>query len=679
MLAAISVLDWIEQNPSAGLAGAVVLIGLLGLGLKDLLRFSPTRTLAIASVNFRQAIRRRVLWITLPLMLAVVIINQFQRPLDPQDAMRQTTMICLFATGLLVTLIIIMLACTSLPHEIDSRVIYTVATKPTTRLEMVLGKIAGFAGVSFCILLIMGLFTWGYLSLRDWQMRKVITAQLANPGQITDALRPTLEYYRDNGTLHARTLGLPQSLGVYAHAPKNDSDRWSPGGDEGEMAVRFTLDRSLLPPAALRPDLTSPVSTMGPTPPQQPSLLLQVPVLVRKLPAAAPAPTTSPTTAPAAPDLPRVGISITELVQNTFLSSKDLDHEQGWEISGNGSVLRIPILPSHLERLFRSDAAQVDVDLTVIGYHDDYEYSIDPTGLGFIVPGTRLGVLPSSDIAFAGRSGQYGQQLRGGRAESPRVAVYRFADQKLDAGARETYAFELRMGVERVEDAVQSKVTLDFYNRTTGKHVGPVVSMVETNRPAYVNVPAEAVQGGNFDVHLHSPSEVWLGLQAEARASVKLIKEDQSFAWNLAKSLSIFWFLSLLVIIISVFCSTFLSWPIAVVLTVVILMGHWAADQVSDIAQPGVGRQIVNDMMRDSNAATSNAVSKSVDVLVSMLHTVSAVLPDIGKFSALQDIQQGLSVSPTLVLLPSLLVLLNFGLPLMVLSYVFLKYKEVAP
>jgi hypothetical protein len=138
--------------------------------------------------------------------------------------------------------------------------------------------------------------------------------------------------------------------------------------------------------------------------------------------------------------------------------------------------------------------------------------------------------------------------------------------------------------------------------------------------------------------------------------------------------------LSLLVVIISVFCSTFLSWPIAVVLTVVILMGHWAADQVSDIAQPGVGRQIVNDMLGStSNAATSNAVSKSVDALVGMLHTVSAVLPDISKFSALQDIQQGLSISPTQVLLPSLLVLLTFGLPLMVLSYIFLKYKEVAP
>ncbi|MGE5611889.1 MAG: ABC transporter permease, partial [Bacillota bacterium] len=264
MLAAISVLDWIQQNQGLGLAGAIVLVGLVGLGLRDLLRFSVVRTLAIASVNFRQAVRRRVLWITPLLMIAVIIINQFQRPLDAQDAMRQTTMICLFATGLLVTLIILMLACTSLPHEIESRVIYTVATKPATRLEMIVGKLAGFAAVSFWILFIMGLFTWGYVRACDWQMRKAITAQLANPGQITESLRPTLEYYRDHGTLHARTLGLPESLNIYAHEPQAPADQWAPAGDEGEIVVRFLFDRSIIPAGVPEADQAASASTMGP-------------------------------------------------------------------------------------------------------------------------------------------------------------------------------------------------------------------------------------------------------------------------------------------------------------------------------------------------------------------------------------------------------------------------------
>ena len=48
--------------------------------------------------------------------------------------------------------------------------IFTVVTKPTTRLEIVLGKVVGFAGVSAAILVIMGVFTFGYLEVRNRQL-----------------------------------------------------------------------------------------------------------------------------------------------------------------------------------------------------------------------------------------------------------------------------------------------------------------------------------------------------------------------------------------------------------------------------------------------------------------------------------------------------------------------------
>jgi hypothetical protein len=53
-------------------------------------------------------------------------------------------------------------------------------------------------------------------------------------------------------------------------------------------------------------------------------------------------------------------------------------------------------------------------------------------------------------------------------------------------------------------------------------------------------------------------------------------------------------------------------------------------------------------------------------------------LPDISKFASTEQISQGVSVSPS-VLLDSLEVLLMFGLPLGVAAYVILKHKEVAP
>src|SRR4051812_11419060 len=82
-------------------AAVIVVLGLAIFGLTDLLRFRPRRVLALASVCFRESVRRRVLYITPLAILAVVIVSQLQRPVDEQDAIRQTLKFCLFATGAL--------------------------------------------------------------------------------------------------------------------------------------------------------------------------------------------------------------------------------------------------------------------------------------------------------------------------------------------------------------------------------------------------------------------------------------------------------------------------------------------------------------------------------------------------------------------------------------------------
>src|SRR5207253_1491843 len=144
-------------------------------------------------------------------IVGVIVVAQLQRPVDEADAIRQTIKFCLFATGLVVSVVSIILACTNLPREIDNRVIYTIVTKPTTRLEIILGKILGFARVSATILLIMGLFTWGYLHLRSWSMQRDI-AQRLELGETTGGTRATLQHYRHAGLLGARRYTLPAAM-----------------------------------------------------------------------------------------------------------------------------------------------------------------------------------------------------------------------------------------------------------------------------------------------------------------------------------------------------------------------------------------------------------------------------------------------------------------------------------
>jgi hypothetical protein len=126
-----------------------------------------------------------------------------------------------------------------------------------------------------------------------------------------------------------------------------------------------------------------------------------------------------------------------------------------------------------------------------------------------------------------------------------------------------------------------------------------------------------------------------------------------------------------------VLCSTFLSWPIAVVLTLLLLLGHWGVDQIADTATPGLGRQIVNDF-KFTDVAISKVVSTGVDSLARGLNLLSNVLPDTSRFDAIEDIEQGVSISGDR-LMEALMVLGGFGAPAIVLAYLILLGKEVAP
>jgi hypothetical protein len=519
------------------------------------------------------------------------------------------------------------------------------------------------------ILVIMGLFTWGYLRFRDWRLRSAIAAQLTEAG-VDPISKPTLEYYRDRGTLHARELVMPTKLSVYAHEPRTPDDRWAAGGNEGEMTLPFKLDRSLVPPPLMAGQQRP---AMGPGLVGQSSdIQLVMRVKSQLAPDAAPLPTTLPTTNPAPPRRPpSVMVDFRNVNAESVFTCAVTD-----VVAGESKELHIPIAYEQLEKLLPTLEPRL-VFVTIIGMADGYEYSVTRDEVRIEIPG-QPPAHALDDVLFAGRYGQFGQQVKGA---SPRVGVYEFRDEQLPV--QKTYPFELRIGIEQsrneeaAEEDYSSKLILDFRNRTTGKVISKEISP-ETNRPVYFDVESQAVGAGQFDVTVRMRTPGWVGLKPIQSSSLKLVRNDQPFAWNLLKSLMVLWLMSLLVTIISIFCSTFLSWPIAVVLTIVILFGRWGAMQLGDVTDPGFGRRVAEDMFKGSNAATYRTVSESVDALVKMMGMVSSVLPDVSQFGALEHIQQGVAIPPETIL-ASLQVALGFGIPLLVLSYVFLKYKEVAP
>jgi ABC-type transport system involved in multi-copper enzyme maturation permease subunit len=707
-LALLGLPPWVDANLHWVIAGLIVVIGLFVIGIKDLVRFSITRAWAISGVSFSESIRRRVLLITPLAILGIIIVSQLQKPVDEADAIRQTIKVAMFATGMVVCIVTIILACTNLPKEIDNRVIYTVVTKPTTRLEIVVGKVLGFARVSATILLIMGVFTWGYLALRAWNMGRMITTRLER-GDYTNVHKQTLEHYQRKGLLAARQYSVPAALQVYSRLPDAGSanTRWVFGSSEQDIVVPFMVSPEQL--------------GVGQGQPPQVALVAHIQTAQRRLtpaerqeagddlagiPAVTPeegAGPVNPALKDAASDAPEPRVTFQILDRNLYpvIPSTQINGGKSFALpKGGRGTVEVPLTEDVIKKLVDAPLngrfyVQI-LPLTVATQYgitvpesvtpqttlDDLPVSIavaTPAGIGHVPPA--LGGGPdTASILFRGRTGTFGQQIKGGAEQSTPVGVYTFRNADVRPGRDNTVEFELRSGIERSGDsATESDDLTDVKVQVLDASLKPVGEPItvhpESLRTTYFDVPHDQLGNGNFSIAIRSNTPGhWVGLSP---TSLQLVVASNSFGYNLFKSLLILWLMSVLVVVVSVFTSTFLSWPIAIVLTVVILLGRWGVEQLGDATGSGIGNQVATDLgFQDPSKA--KVVSTTVEGLSKMLNTVSAVLPDISKFEASEDVERGVTLSRDRVF-QALGVVGGFGIPLLVLSYIFLKNKEVAP
>jgi len=200
--------------------------------------------------------------------------------------------------------------------------------------------------------------------------------------------------------------------------------------------------------------------------------------------------------------------------------------------------------------------------------------------------------------------------------------------------------------------------------------------LVENRRTSFFQVPANVVGTGNFEVLFRDRTAGhFLGLLDD---SLQVVSDRQDFVWNLTKSLLILWMLSLLVVTISIFSSTFVSWPIAVVLTTVILLGHWVVLTLGEQNAVGLGRAINREFFAYENGPSSQVIDSSIENLTATVNALAAGLPDVSHFDATGEIESGRIVSISSVS-DGAIVLIQFGAPLAVLAYLLIKIKEVAP
>jgi Cu-processing system permease protein len=113
--------------------------------------------LLIARVTFREAARRKILWIAAiagaaflalfwtGLHAAVHSMESNQSPIQRHEGIGMMTMMVLYAGSMMTSLMAALTSCDTLSGEISSGTIHAIATKPVRRWCLVLGKWLGFA------------------------------------------------------------------------------------------------------------------------------------------------------------------------------------------------------------------------------------------------------------------------------------------------------------------------------------------------------------------------------------------------------------------------------------------------------------------------------------------------------------------------------------------------------
>lgn len=136
--------------------------------IRDLIRSdlpgtSMRRIFALAKLAFKEAIRRKVLFVVGLFLVVLLLAGWYLNP-ESDDPARLYISFVLTATNYLILVLALFISTFSLPADIKSKTIYTIVTKPVRPTEIVLGRMLGFIGVGTLMLLPMGLASYLFVT-----------------------------------------------------------------------------------------------------------------------------------------------------------------------------------------------------------------------------------------------------------------------------------------------------------------------------------------------------------------------------------------------------------------------------------------------------------------------------------------------------------------------------------
>lgn len=153
-----------SPQPDSGVADSLSPFDFIGFAsLVALVWFTTPVTWTIAKTTFHEAIRRR--WVTALLGFAVVMlgVSTFFTWMQPGSQQKFLRDYGLGFTVIMTLIAAIFLGVALIPPEIERRTVFTILSKPVTRLEFLLGKYVGLLIVlAFNLLVMSAIFLLAY-------------------------------------------------------------------------------------------------------------------------------------------------------------------------------------------------------------------------------------------------------------------------------------------------------------------------------------------------------------------------------------------------------------------------------------------------------------------------------------------------------------------------------------
>ncbi len=620
---------------------------LSGLGRRignDLRYFGIGRAMTIGRLVVTEAMRMRVWGIILIGLLAIVVGDLTTRHFDPvHDILPNLVRTSELTLAVLGVVVALFLSTFSLPHEMTTRTIYSLVTKPVSRLELLTGKFIGMAIVLGLLTLGLGLPTWIYMQVRSAQVQQMAAEQVEqyqtdSTSLETDLEPATLQAIADRGPLAARVFHEPtERLNIVSRIGGDDNRTWLSGapnhmahwGFEGLPVQELAEGRGKVVVRAEFAD--SEASTP----------LERREMLVRLLDDEAP----------------------------PWSGSRVMNTEGVLEFDFPGIPQQGPV-----ERPFAYTGGKLWVSMAGVsnpGLALGDDSCVIQVGNRTYTPQSGLRTTTSQTMGKFWLSA--GQRFPG------LLSRTRFGDLPVGTGGAQ---LQVDVTVPSAMDIPpQSRARLTLLNPDDASSRRELTFRPERRTSLLVDVPSEIMSGGKLDVYISTDDEnVELGV---TEMSVRMISGWRPLAWNWAKDLLMSWLVFCLVASIGLMFSTISGWYVASLATaLVVVVAHVWQSILGMVRSYGLGFSGAGGHSHGGEAAEPSQVLRGIErAHEGMFQVLGRLLPDMGEMNFGDMVAMGINAPlgwlfalPYGVFWQTLL----YVTIMLLLSYLLFVRKEVA-